>query len=125
MTELEIIQALEKLSYQVSIVSETIDYEKHPVEALILSKNWGPEEIEKVHDIFERWDSRLEQGDEMKSGSFEQEFKDALGIGYQGLKSIILAFYRNGQWTSVCEAYVDSFGDSPSLEFHGIMRRER
>lgn len=53
----------------------------------------------------------------MNSGSFEHGFQESLGVNYQGLKSIVLAFYRNSQWTNVCEAYVDSFGKTPSVEF--------
>lgn len=60
----------------------------------------------------------------MESVKFERKFS-SLAINYQTLKSVILAFYRNGQWTKICEAYVDSFGDAPSLEYDGIMRRER
>ncbi len=61
----------------------------------------------------------------MQSFEFEKDFDDELGVSYQGLKSIISAFYRNGQWTNVCEAYVDSMGDSPPIEYRAIQRRER
>lgn len=125
MTEPKIIQAIEKLRYHVKLLGDSIDFDKHPVEALILGKDWGPEDINQAHDIFEGWDKRLEQGDEMNSGSFEHEFNERLGVNYQGLKSIILAFYKNDQWTNVCEAYVDSFGKTPSVEFSTIARRER
>lgn len=125
MTNDEIIETLEKLRYQVSILGQTIDYNKHPVEALIMSMNWCVSDLNKAHDIFERWDGLLENGTEMNSGNFESAFNDELGISYQGLKSIILAFYENGQWTNVCEAYVDSFGAAPAVEYHTIMRRGR
>ncbi|SEN55092.1 hypothetical protein SAMN04488077_12026 [Roseovarius tolerans] len=125
MTEVEIIQAIEKLRYHVRILGESIDYDKHPVEALILGNDWGPKDLDQAHDIFEGWDKRLEKGEEMNSGSFEHAFKERLGVSYQGLKSIILAFYSNDQWTNVCEAYVDSFGKNPSVEFAMIARRER
>ncbi|WP_422001608.1 DUF1878 family protein [Roseovarius mucosus] len=121
----EMAEIIEKLAYHVSLLGETIDYEKHPVEALILSKNWGRADIDKAHDIFEHWEKRLEKGEQMSTSEFESDFDRELGISYQGLKSIILAFYRNHQWTNVCEAYVDAFGTSPSLEYHSIMRRER
>ncbi|MBM7329224.1 DUF1878 family protein [Agrobacterium sp. S2] len=121
----EIIEAIEKLRYQVSILGQTIDYEKHPVESLIMEKNWGESELDTAHDIFEKWDQKLESGEDISKYEFEAEFNEKLGVSYQGLKSIILAFYRNNQWTNVCEAYVDSFGGSPSVEYHSIMRRER
>lgn len=125
MNDREIIECISKLKYQVETLGLTIDHQKYPVEALILSKNWGPTDLEKAHDVFEKWDKKLENGDEMKSGLFESDFQDALGVSYQGLKSIVLAFYRNSQWTNVCEAYVDSFDGKPSIEFFEISRRER
>lgn len=124
MTESEIIQAIAKLKYQVSILGQAIDYDKHPVKALIMSNDWMPKDIEAAHDIFERWNDRLGKDEEMKSFEFEKEFADNLNIDYQGLKSIILAFYRNGQWTNVCEAYVDSLENSPPIEYDEIMGRE-
>jgi len=125
MTNEEVETTLKKLSYQVSILGQTVDYERHPVEALILEKDWGSEELDKAHDIFENWEKRLESGENMDSAMFEQDFRRELGVTYQGVKPIILAFYKNGQWTNVCEAFVDSFGPSPALEYHSIMRRER
>lgn len=116
--------AINKLRYQVRILGEAIDYKTSPVESLILSMDWSKDDINRVHDIFERWDTRIRKGEKLESHKFESEF-DSVGIGYQALKSVILAFYRNGQWTDVCEAYVDSFGGTPSLEYHGIMKRER
>lgn len=125
MTEAEIVEAIEKLRYHVKLLGESIDFDKHPVEALILGNDWGPDDISQAHDIFEDWDRRLEQGGKMDSGSFERDFDEKLGVSYQGLKLIVLAFYKNDQWTNVCEAYVDSFGKSPSVELKMIARRER
>lgn len=125
MTNEEIVEAIEKLTYHVSLLGEAIDYDKHPIEALILSNDWNRGDINKAHDIFEKWDKRIENGGKMSTSEFENDFSRELGISYQGLKSVILAFYRNHQWTNVCEAYVDAFGKSPSVEFHSIMRRER
>lgn len=125
MTTAEMAEIIEKLVYHVSLLGQTIDNEKHPVEALILSMNWGRADIEKAHDIFERWDKRLRNGEAISTTEFESDFNRELGITYQGLKSVILAFYKNYQWTNVCESYVDAFGSSPSMEYHSIMRRER
>ena len=125
MNNQEVVEAFEKLRYQVSLLGEAIDHESHPVESLVISMDWSRSDLNKAHDIFEKWEKQLEQGKVMSSAEFEADFNDELGISYQGVKSIILAFYRNGQWTDVCEAYVDSFGGSPALEYHSIMRRER
>lgn len=120
----ELSAAVEKLRYQISILAQAVDYKKNPVEALILEMDWDARDLDAVHDIFEKWDKHIRDGLEIKSGSFEADF-NKIGIGYQRLKSIILSFYRSGQWSSVCEAYVDSFGDHPSMEYHSIMKRER
>lgn len=125
MTNDEITQNIKKLQYHVSILGHTVDSDKYPVEALILGMNWSEDEINKVHDIFERWNKNLENGEKMSVGEFEEDFGKELGISYQELKSIISAFYRNGQWTNVCESYVDSFGKTPAAEFHFIMQRQR
>ncbi len=120
----DIESAIQKLRYQVGILGAAVDYRTHPIESLIMQMDWGEGDIDRVHDIFEKWDKLISSGSPMESARFESDFS-SLGINYQTLKSVILAFYRNGQWTKVCESYVDSFGDAPSLEYHGIMRRER
>ena len=125
MTNEEIAHVIEKLSYHISVIGQTIDYDKYPVEALVVCNDWSKEDLDKAHDIFERWDAILEKGGKINTGEFEQDFNRELRVSYQGLKSIILAFYKNAQWTNVCEAYVDSFGNSPAVEYHSIMRRQR
>lgn len=125
MTDDDIRAILQKLQYQVRTLGQIVDYSKHPIEALIFEMDWTEGEIDKMHDIFERWDARIRKGEALESHAFEHDFSNELGVSYQRLKSIILAVYRNGQWTRVCEAYVDSFGASPSIEYHQIMQRER
>jgi hypothetical protein len=125
MNSAQIEEAIDKLQYQVSLLRSTVDYDRNPIEALILDFDWGRGDIGKAHDIFERWEDRLGEGEAMSTAAFEQDFKRELDVSYQELKSIILAFYRNNQWTNVCSAYVDSFGKHPAVEYHSIMRRER
>jgi len=125
MTNEEVAASLEKLAYHVSLLAMTINSEIHPIEALVVARNWSRADLNKVHDIFERWDKRIEQGGKMNGDDFEADFYRELDITYQGLKGIVLAFYKNQQWTNVCEAYVDFFGDSPSAELGSIKRRKR
>ena len=125
MTDKDLIKRLDQLEYRVSILGQAIDYDRFPIEALIMSMDWGRSDIDKVHDVFERWDNRLEKGEKINRSEFEKVFEQAVGVTYQGLKSILIAFWENHQWTNVCEAYVDSFGGSPAVEYHRIMRRER
>ncbi|NDW05806.1 hypothetical protein [Jiella pacifica] len=119
----EIEDAIRKLRYQIKILGEAIDFRQKPIESLILEMDWDEGDISKVHDVFEKWDNALHKKVKLTSGAFENDFK-ALNIDYQTLKSVILAFYRNGQWMEVCKAYVDSFNGSPPLEYHRIMRGE-
>lgn len=125
MTNEELTSAVEKLQYQVSILKETINFDDFPVEYLILSKGWSREDLNRAHDIFEKWDTRLRNGEKMSFSEFERDFSDELGVNYQGVKSVIRAFYRNGQWTEVCEAFVDDMGPHPSVEYHFIRDRKR
>lgn len=125
MNEREIADIIQKLQYQVSTLGQTINHRQYPVEYLILSKNWSEAQLSTAHDIFEKWDRRLESGEQMNQSAFESDFHEALDEGYQGVKPIVIAFYRNSQWTNVCEAYVDSHGDYPPAEFFEISRREQ
>ena len=125
MTNEELTSAVEKLEYHVSILKETVNFDDFPVEYLILSKNWTREQLNKAHDIFERWDEKLRRGEKMSHATFEREFYDELDVNYQGIKSVVRAFYKNGQWTDVCEAFVDDMGPHPSVEYHFIRDRKR
>lgn len=125
MTNEELYKAFQRLSYHVELLGNTIDSHAYPIEALILSMNWNKEDLDKAHDVFERWETILESGEKMNNFKFEKDFEDALGVSYQGLKPIVLAFYRNSLWTNVCEAYVDSFDGKASIEYREIMNRDR
>lgn len=116
---------LDKIHYQLTVLSRTIDSTQHPVESLILEKDWSEGELNKAYDIFEKWEGIIESGTSMSHHSFEADFKNALGVSYQGLKSVLLAFYQNGQWVSVCEAYVLSLGPMASSEYSLISQSLR
>lgn len=121
----ELADAIEKLRFQLGLVSQTIDYKSYPIERLVLEMDWSDEDLSRVNDIFSKWDMKISQGEEMRSFDFEYDFQDQMGIGYQSLKGVVNAFYRNDQWVTVCEAFVDSMGPSPSVEYLSIARRER
>ncbi|SMF08690.1 MULTISPECIES: hypothetical protein [Pseudomonas] len=119
----ELTESLEKLKYQVHILGNTIDYQSYPVESLILSMDWGEQDINRAHDIFEKYDDKLIAKEKVNWGEFESELKTEFNIHYQTVKSIILAFYKNHQWTNVCYGYAMSFEPSTPIEFHQITRR--
>lgn len=125
MTNEEIEKILEKMKFQIATIGQAIDFDRHPVESLIISMDWGQKEINLAHDVFEKWDKKLEAGEDISSYEFEADFSESLGLNYQRVKPVILSFYRNGQWTNVCEAYVDSFDGKASIEYREIMNRPR
>ncbi|UDM06391.1 DUF1878 family protein [Halomonas sp. NyZ770] len=118
----ELAESIKKLQYHVKILGECIDYDRHPVEALILSMDWDESQIDKAHDIFERYDEKLNNKEEVNWMEFEMALRDEFSIGYQTVKSIILAFYRNHQWVEVCHGYAMSFEPTTPVEFHSITR---
>lgn len=96
---------VERLRFQLQMLAESLDHRTYPIQTLVINLDWGDEELTLALDIFEKYSSQLESGEKVSWVAFEGEFQDQLNISYQGVKSIILAFYRNRQWLDVCEAY--------------------
>lgn len=117
MTDIE--REIEKLKFHISLIGETIDHRNNPITALVISMNWNAKDLDSAHDIFEKYDSQLESKEEVNWYAFEHELRDKFDIGYQTVKSIILAFYRNHQWTEVCRLYAKAY---ECVEFHEITR---
>ncbi|ENY9093544.1 MULTISPECIES: DUF1878 family protein [Klebsiella] len=120
----EILEKIKKLEYQISILSECIDYDRYPVQSLILSLGWDSTQINKAHDIFQNFDEKLEKGEKINWYEFENALEDEFSIGYQTVKSIVLAFYNNHQWVDVCYGYAMSFEPTTPIEFHPITRKQ-
>lgn len=110
---------INKLKYQMSLVGESLDSREHPIATLVIGMNWDDKDLDKAHDIFEKFESILESGREPNWGEFERDFKQQFGIGYQRLKIVVLAFHRNSQWANVCAAYAKAH---ECMEFHEITR---
>ena len=121
----EISKEIEKLKYHIRILGESIDYHNHPVESLILSMDWDEKDINRAHDIFEKYDEKINSDEEVEWYDFENELKDEFIIGYQTVKQIVLAFYNNHQWTDVCYQYAMSFEPNTPVEFHQITRHKK
>lgn len=118
----EIAKDIEKIKYQITVLGQAIDHQTHPVAALIFSMNWGEGDVDRAHDIFEKYDEKLEAKESINWYEFEKELKDEFGIGYQTVKSIVLAFFDNHQWTDVCYGYAMSMEPTTPVEFHRITR---
>ncbi|TGC08884.1 hypothetical protein CRG93_11205 [Escherichia sp. E2593] len=57
----EISKEIEKLKYHISILGDIIDYHNHPVESLTISMDWNEKNINRTHDIFEKYDEKIKQ----------------------------------------------------------------
>lgn len=123
MTNHELVEQIKKLQYQVKTLAHCIDYERHPVESLVLSMDWDDSQLNKAHDIFQKYDEKLERKEEINWYEFEHELEVEFKIGYQTVKSIVLAFFNNHQWVDVCNAYAMSFEPTTPVEFHCITRK--
>ena len=117
MTDIE--NEIKKLKFHISLIGETLDYRNNPIPALVIQMDWNENDLDAAHDIFEKYDNMLEAKEEVNWRAFEIELREKFGIGYQTVKSIVLAFYRNHQWTEVCTLYARS---CECVEFHEITR---
>ena len=117
MTDIE--NEIKKLKFHISLIGETLDFRNNPIPALVIQMDWDEKDLDAAHDIFEKYDNMLEAKEEVNWRAFEMELREKFGISYQTVKSIVLAFYRNHQWTEVCTLYARS---RECVEFHEITR---
>lgn len=61
MNNQELAEKIKKLQYQVQTLAHCIDYERYPVESLVLSMNWDDSQLNRAHDIFQKYDEKLEK----------------------------------------------------------------
>lgn len=116
-----IVSRLEKLEFHVKLLGESLDHNENPIASLVVSYDWTEQDLDSAHDIFEMFDKKMHESEKINWHEFEMEFKEKLNISYQSLKSVVLSFYRNGQWTEVCHAYASSFGNAVPLELKSII----
>ena len=110
---------IDKIKFHIQMIAESIDSREYPIASLVISMDWDGDDLNRAHDVFEKYDNMLENKEEVNWTRFEMELRETFGIGYQTVKSIILAFYRNHQWTEVCTLYANSH---MCMEFHEIAR---
>lgn len=115
-----IVARLEKLEFHVKLLAESMNHTENPIASLVVDFDWSPQDLDCAHDIFEVFETKIHQNEKITWHDLEKEFQEKLNVSYQGLKSVILAFFRNGQWTEVCYAYASSFGENVSLELKSI-----
>lgn len=115
-----VIARLEKLEFHVRLLAESLNHTENPTASLVVDFNWSEQDLDLAHDIFETFDIKISESKNINWYEFEKEFQEKLNISYQGLKSVVLAFNRNGQWTEVCHAYASSFGENVSIELKSL-----
>ncbi|WP_259781200.1 hypothetical protein [Aestuariispira ectoiniformans] len=118
---MELEAEIKKIKFQISLIGEAIRYNENPLTSLVIELDWSEEDLEAAHDCFEQAETVLNNNpQDFNNVMFEKLFKEKLGVGYQRVKAIVLAFYREHRWTSVCVAYANSFGDTRPSELMSI-----
>lgn len=114
---------IKKLKYHISMLNTFEVYESNPIGSLVVSFDWSEKDLEKAHDIFEKYDNKLSQEKKIDGlySLIEHDFQVEFGINYQRVKAIVLAFFRNNQWINVCIEFVKSQGDMYPIEFSEIV----
>lgn len=100
---------LEKLKFQVKMLSDSVDYDKHPIGGVIVSMDFDQDQFDTLHNIFEKYNNMIitEQCTYQYLSTFEYELKTALDIDEEKLSNVIFSFHQNYQWTSICDAWIE------------------
>lgn len=125
MNSIDLENKIDLLQYHIRLLANCIDSDEHPVESLILNMNWDEKQIDKAHDIFQKYEQLIDSKVKINWQNFENELKEEFDISYQTVKYIVLAFYRNNQWVEVCYEYAMSMEPTTPIEFHQITRHNK
>ena len=118
-TELE--KKIEKLQLHLSMLNSSFSlYEDNPIASLVISYDWSSDDLDRAHDIFEKYSNKIYKGEEFSHYELEADFLSEFGLTYQAVKSIVNAFFRNNQWVDVCVEFVKSFHGKESVEYRQI-----
>ena len=109
-------QQIDKLRFHIELLARSIDADTNPVATLAIDYNWSSSDLNRAHDIFEKYDHLISTGKEDQVRLLEQDFSKEFGMSYQDVKMVVLSFVRSGQWEKVCRAYARSFGPSVPIE---------
>jgi len=73
-----------------------------------------------VNGLFDKYEQKRLNGEEVDYVSLENELKDTLNIGYQKIKPIINDKFKEGLYTEICYGYAKAF---PCIEFNQLIKR--
>ena len=119
MTDIE--KELEKVKCHIRLIGETINSESDPIPSLVIKMDWDDDDLKKARVIFEKYDNALKNEESVNWTNLESELYNTFNIDYQIVKSIILAFFRNHEWTEVCIQYAQNHD---VYEFREILRSD-
>jgi hypothetical protein len=101
-----LVEEIQRLRFQITKLSESLDSKEYPIQCLVISLNWSEKDLNDADGIFEEYDRILK--DKTTSNplvGFETKLRDRLRIDYQTVQRVILAFYDGGKWVDVCKGY--------------------
>ncbi len=104
-----------RLRYQIRLLAAS-SRNCSPLTTLVVEKNWGETDLQDAYAIFEKYAEQAANGT-ADWNQFEYEFCERFQISQQAVKSIILAFHRNGEWVGLCRKYALA---KRSVEFREI-----
>ena len=114
-------EEIAKIKFHINMLNTYQNYANNPIGSLVIEFDWSEKDLDKAHDIFEKYDKKISEG-ELNGDLYalmERDFKADLGLGYQEVKSVVLAFFRESRWVTVCVEFVKSYRYEP-IEFSEI-----
>ena len=115
-------EEIAKIKFHISMLNNYQNYVNNPIGSLDIEFDWSEEDLDKAHDIFEKYNKKILEGglDGNLHSLMEKDFNEDLNIGYQEVKSVVLAFFRESRWVTVCVEFVKSYEYEP-VEFSEII----
>ena len=115
-------EEIAKIKFHISMLNNYQNYVNNPIGSLVIEFDWSEEDLDKAHDIFEKYDKKIIEGglDGNLHSLMEKDFNEDLNLGYQEVKSVVLAFFRESRWVTVCVEFVKSYEYEP-VEFSEII----
>ena len=110
----------ERLNFQFGLVVSNLDIDEHGTAIFFNENDWGEEEWDAIADVFDRYSNQLVNAETFTYSDIEKDLSDAVGLSYQGVKTLVSTYYREGRWTEVCYQYAKSLGDNPPIGMQKI-----
>ncbi|MCB9763907.1 MAG: hypothetical protein H6739_29320 [Alphaproteobacteria bacterium] len=110
-------EQLAKLQWQIQRLADVLPKDTAPVTKLAIQLGWGEEELNLCEETFDQFQHKFDN--EGSISGFEKSLKDRMGISYQTVKKIVLAFIAEGMYEDVCIEYAKQ---NDTLEMKRLLR---